>query len=149
MTSLCSTKTHFPASQPGLIYVVVLQVSKKSFVKSTEHFLGPDSGLTRHRFCCILLSKAGQKASLFPTQKQENRLLFLLAVLGLCCCVQAFFSCLKNWTSHSGGFSCFGAQALGCAGSVVMAHRLCCPVACGIFPDQGSNLFPLHGQADS
>ena len=30
-----------------------------------------------------------------------------------------------------------------------MAHRLSCSVACGIFPDQGSNLCPLHWQADS
>ena len=36
-----------------------------------------------------------------------------------------------------------------CAGSVVVAHGLSCSVACGIFPDQGSNLCPLHWQADS
>ena len=30
-----------------------------------------------------------------------------------------------------------------------MAHGLSCSVACGIFPDQGSNLCPLHWQADS
>ena len=35
------------------------------------------------------------------------------------------------------------------AGSVVVAHRPSCSVACGIFPDQGSNLCPLHWQADS
>ena len=35
------------------------------------------------------------------------------------------------------------------AGSVVVAHGLSCSVACGIFPDQGSNPFPLHWQADS
>ena len=35
------------------------------------------------------------------------------------------------------------------AGSVVMAHRPSCSAACGIFPDQGSNLCPLHWQADS
>ena len=34
-------------------------------------------------------------------------------------------------------------------GSVVVAHRLSCSVACGIFLDQGSNLFPLRWQADS
>ena len=34
-------------------------------------------------------------------------------------------------------------------GSVVVAHRPRCSVACGIFPDQGSNPFPLHYQADS
>ena len=35
------------------------------------------------------------------------------------------------------------------AGSVAVAHRPSCSVACGIFPDQGSNLCPLHWQADS
>ena len=35
------------------------------------------------------------------------------------------------------------------AGSVVVAHGLSCSVACGILPDQGSNLCPLHWQADS
>ena len=34
-------------------------------------------------------------------------------------------------------------------GSVVVAHRPSCSVACGIFPDQGSNPCPLHWQADS
>ena len=34
-------------------------------------------------------------------------------------------------------------------GSVVVAHGPTCSVACGIFPDQGSNPCPLHWQADS
>ena len=47
------------------------------------------------------------------------------------------------------GFSCCGAQALGTWASVVVARRLSCSVACGIFPDQGSNPCPLHWQVDS
>ena len=35
------------------------------------------------------------------------------------------------------------------AGSVVVAQGPSCSAACGIFPDQGSNLCPLHWQADS
>ena len=35
------------------------------------------------------------------------------------------------------------------AGSVIVAHVPSCSAACGIFPDQGSNLCPLHWQADS
>ena len=35
------------------------------------------------------------------------------------------------------------------AGSVVVPHGPSCSTACGIFPDQGSNLCPLHWQADS
>ena len=34
-------------------------------------------------------------------------------------------------------------------GSVIVAHRPSCSAACGILPDQGSNLCPLHWQADS
>ena len=35
------------------------------------------------------------------------------------------------------------------AGSAAVALRLRCSGACGIFPDQGLNLCPLHWQADS
>ena len=31
----------------------------------------------------------------------------------------------------------------GTKASVAVAHRLSCPVACGVFPDQGSNPCPL------
>ena len=34
-------------------------------------------------------------------------------------------------------------------GSVVMAHRLSCSMACGVFPHQGQNPCLLHWQADS
>ena len=42
-------------------------------------------------------------------------------------------------------------RSTGCsrAGSVIVAHGPSCSVACGIFPDQGSNQCPLHWQADS
>ena len=35
------------------------------------------------------------------------------------------------------------------AGSVLVAHRLSCLSACGIFQDQGSNPHPLCWQVDS
>ena len=41
------------------------------------------------------------------------------------------------------------ARRLQRAGSVVVAHGLSCSVACGIFPDQGSNPCSLHWQVDS
>ena len=49
------------------------------------------------------------------------------------------------------GFRSCGAwaQELQLLGSVVVAHGLSCFEACGIFPDQGSNLCPLLWQADS
>ena len=34
-------------------------------------------------------------------------------------------------------------------GPVVVGHRPSCSVICCIFPEQGSNLYPLHLQADS
>ena len=37
----------------------------------------------------------------------------------------------------------------GSVGSVVVTHRLSCPLACGIVLDQGLNPCPLHWQADS
>ena len=40
-------------------------------------------------------------------------------------------------------------HCLSSAGSVVVAHRLSCSEACGIFLDQGSNPCPLPWQADS
>ena len=42
-------------------------------------------------------------------------------------------------------------RSTGCrrAGSVIVAHGPSRSMACGIFPDQGSNPCPLHWQADS
>ena len=40
-------------------------------------------------------------------------------------------------------------HGLGCLGSAVAAWGLSCPLACGIFPDQGSNPCPKHWQAYS
>lgn len=51
--------------------------------------------------------------------------------------------------AHRGGFSCSGAWALGLAGSTVVTHGLSCSVAREIFPDEGSNLCPLHWQVSS
>ena len=39
--------------------------------------------------------------------------------------------------------SIVAAWGLWSTGSVVVAHGLSCSVACGIFPDQGSNLLSL------
>ena len=58
----------------------------------------------------------------------------------LCCYVQA---------SHCRGFSCCRAWAVGCTGSVAVVQGLSCSTACVISLDKGSNLCPLHWQADS
>ena len=41
------------------------------------------------------------------------------------------------------------ARGLENTGSIVVAHRLSCSVAFGVFLDQGSNLYLLHWQVDS
>ena len=43
------------------------------------------------------------------------------------------------------GLSSYGSGSLECW----LVNRLSCSPACGIFPDQGSNLCPLHWPADS
>ena len=98
-----------------------------------------------------------------------NLFIFIFGWLGLRCCMQAFSSC-SEWRLlfiavrrlliaiaslvaehrlqvrglqqlwHTG--SVVVARRLQSAGSVVVAHRLSCSMACGIFPDQGSNPCP-------
>ena len=89
-------------------------------------------------------------------------------MLGLHCCAWAFFSCSERGLLFAAvrmlliavASRCrawaVGAQAsvvvahgLQSAGSAVVAHRLSCSAACGIFLDQRLNLCPLHWQADS
>ena len=53
------------------------------------------------------------------------------------------------WASHCSGFSLLRDRGSACAGFSACAHALSCSAACGIFPDGGSNLPPLHWQADS
>ena len=83
----------------------------------------------------------------------------LLAVLGLCCCLSFSLDVVpgllvsvaslaaEHGLQHTG--SVVAAPKLQSAGSVVVAHGLSCSTACGIFPDEGSNPWLLHWQADS
>ena len=73
---------------------------------------------------------------------------YLLAALDLRCHMWTFSSC-GVWASHYSGFSYCGAQVQGTWASVVVAHRLSCSAAWGIFTDQGSNGCPLHCKEDS
>ena len=82
----------------------------------------------------------------FPFKK----FLFYLCIFG---CAGSLLLCMgfscSLWASPCSGFCCCRAEALGYMGSVVVAHRLSCPTACGIFPDQVLNPCLLHWQADS
>ena len=79
-----------------------------------------------------------------------------MAVLGLHFCARAFLVVASGGHSSSrcAGLSLSRPLLLRStgsrrAGSVIMAHGPSRSAACGIFPDQGSNLCPLHWQADS
>ena len=65
-------------------------------------------------------------------------------MLGLRCCMQAFSSCGKQGQLFVAVYRLLTAVA-----SVVVEHWLSCSMACGIFPDQGLNPWPLHWQTDS
>ena len=83
--------------------------------------------------------------------------IYVLAVLGLHCCLRAFSHCGKQGllpscsaqASHCGRFSCCGEWALGTQASVAALHRLRCSEAYEILPDQEWNRCLLHWQADS
>ena len=54
--------------------------------------------------------------------------LSVLAALGLRCCMWALSTCCKQ------GLLFIAVQA-----ALIVEHQFSCPVACGIFPDQGPN----------
>ena len=79
-----------------------------------------------------------------------------MAVLGLHCCARL------SLVSESRGCSLLWCMVFSlqwllmlwgtgsrCAGSVISVHRLSCPVASRIFPDQGPSLCLFHWQVDS
>ena len=81
----------------------------------------------------------------------------LMAVLGLRFCARAFSSCGKwgpLFIAVRGPLTISRPLLLRStgsrrAGSAIAAHGPSRSVACGIFPDRGSNPCPLHWQADS
>ena len=93
--------------------------------------------------------------------------LFVLAEVGLHCCSPAlshlgelgllFTEVCGLLSAVSSLVGEHGLSSLGSRLSCSREHRfngcgthgLSCSTACGIFPDQGSNLCPLHWQADS
>ena len=81
--------------------------------------------------------------------------ILFMAVLGLRFCARAFSSCGKRgplFIAVRGPLSRpLSLQSTGSrrAGSAIVAHGPSCSAACGILPDQGSNPYPPHWQADS
>ena len=70
--------------------------------------------------------------------------LSLVAVSGGLLFVVVVASLVAEQGSRRVGFSSCGVWPI-----IVVAHGLCCSVACGVFLDQGSNLRALHWQVDS
>ena len=77
-------------------------------------------------------------------------------MLGLCCCTGFSLVSERGDCSLVAGCGLLTAVAslveekgLWSTGSVVVAHGFSCSVACGVMPDQGSNLCPLCWKVDS
>ena len=70
----------------------------------------------------------------------------LVAVHGLLTVMASLVAERVLWGMQA---SVVAAHSLSFCGPQALEHRLSCPEACGIFPDQGSNLYPLHCKVDS
>ena len=72
---------------------------------------------------------------------EASRSYSLVAVHELLILVAAVLECVGSVVVAHGLSSC-NSQAPECG--LIVAQGLSCPTACGIFPEQGSNLCPLH-----
>ena len=76
---------------------------------------------------------------------------FFLAALGLCCCTQTLRSC-GEWVllfTEVCRLLLLWSWSLGTRAPVVVAHKLSCSLAHGLFPDPGSNPRLLHWWMDA
>ena len=87
-------------------------------------------------FLAVLGRRCGEGFSLVAASEDDS----LVAVLGFS---RRRSQALGTWVSV------VVAPELQSTESVVVAHRLCSSMACGIFPDQGLNLCLWHRQVDS
>ena len=132
--------------KPGM-----LQSTGSQRVRKLSDWTTTSATFSASFLCLLALSISLVKKSLF-----KSFVYFLLVVLGLHCCTQAFSSCrkrglLSSWDAQASlycGFSCGEAWALD-----AQAQQLWCTglvaQTCGIFSEQGSNLCPLQWQVDS
>ena len=82
----------------------------------------------------------------YKEQMFKNVICLFLTTLSLCCFELAVSSCGRGLLAAVGS----PLVEHGCASfSSCGSPRPSCPMACGIFPDQGSNPWLLHWQADS
>ena len=129
---------------PGDILTISIQVPGKKF---DQLFSGGNCKIREP----LRVNNPQFLVSLFVHLSFFNKFIYLfLAVLGLRFCVRAFSSCGKRgpvFIAVRGPLSrplLLRSTGSRCAGSVVVAHGPSCSVACGIFPDQGSNPCPQH-----
>ena len=116
---------------------------------------------------CSLLSQAPQKPQRSPSQPLSYLFNFTLYRQTQCVCVFSKMYLFIYWCAgssqlctdflelqHAGAtlqmwctqFSLRRLLLLQQRGSVVVGHELSCSSACGIFPDQGLDLCPMHWQ---
>ena len=101
-----------------------------------------------------LPASAGDKSSIpgsgrVPGEGNGNPLqcsffFFFFLIFGCAGSLSWAFSGCGARASHCGGFSLLQSVGSRRAGSGVVAHRLSCPEAYGVFQGQGSNPCPLH-----
>ena len=102
-----------------------LEPNENEFEVCPNHSNPPPTTTQFSQFLTLyLLLRSSLDASLFLYTLKNFYDLFSTA-LSLRCCTWAFSSC-GAWTSHYGGFSCWGAWAPGCSGSVTVACGLSC-----------------------
>ena len=146
-----SSRSWWWTGKPGMLQSMGLQRVGHDWATEQQHY------------------KSHEKSKLIFFFFNESFALFcFLADLGLGYCAQSFSSCsergqlfhgtrashcrgfsFQSTGSRYAGFSSCSSQALEPVGSVVVVHGLSCSLACGIFPNQGSNPCSLRWQADS
>ena len=108
-----------------------------------DMFFLPILTVCRHLFISLSLAALGLPCCLSPLQLWRAGAALQLQRVGP---LRWWLLLLQSIGSRHVGFSSC-APRLQSTGSIVVTHGLSCSVACGIFPDQGLNLYLLHWQA--
>ena len=89
--------------------------------------------------CWVSFSSCDERGLLFLAARSAHCWGFSLPSAGC--------RCTTSFAGYTG--LVVGASRLQSTGIAVVVHGLSCSTVCGISPDQGSNLWPLHWQVDS